>query len=181
MKYYIEYYCGSDIGINRKENQDNYICAGKSRTDESPVKGAFWTGFQVFGVFDGMGGEKCGREAAQIAADTAEGCSFKGDTEKKLIGFCELANDRICGFAEKHGISSMGTTAAMLCFAKNRIYICNIGDSRIYRISDGKITQLSVDHVVSYGTYKHKPPLSQNLGIPKEEMLIQPYISSDSY
>ena len=68
------------------------------------------------------------------------------------------------------------TTAAMLAFGKENVYSCNLGDSRIYQISsEGKLGQLSLDHVLGGGRFG-KPPLTQYLGIPEESMGLEPTI-----
>ncbi len=77
-----------------------------------------------------------------------------------------------------NGIKSMGTTVAMVRFSENEIEICNIGDSRIYFIDNRSITQLSVDHTVNIGLIKPRRVLTQHLGIPEEEMLIEPYCNT---
>ena len=68
----------------------------------------------------------------------------------------------------------------MLLFSKDEITLCNIGDSRVFRFADGELEQISKDHVVisAFGT---KPPLSQNLGIPPDQLLIEPYLSQGRY
>ena len=85
-------------------------------------------------------------------------------------------NDKICEEHEKDKCY-MGTPAAILYFYFEKVYICNVGDSRIYQIKNGNIMQLSKDHVVNIVNEKTKPALTQNLGIPEEEMKIEPYIS----
>ena len=74
----------------------------------------------------------------------------------------------------------MGTTAAMLLFSKKDITLCNIGDSKVFSFSEGELEQISKDHVVisAFGT---KPPLSQSLGIPPNELLIEPYLAQGRY
>ena len=67
----------------------------------------------------------------------------------------------------------MGTTAAILVFGKREIGLCNIGDSKIFRFAQNRLEQISVDHY-AVGVYGRKPPLSQNLGIPEKELLIDP-------
>ncbi len=137
-------------------------------------------GNAVAGVFDGMGGEECGETAAWIAARRAVGISAERDPLKELEDFCRDANDQICVWAEKHGIRSMGTTAAVLVFGRREIGLCNIGDSKIFRFSQNRLEQISVDHY-AVGIYGRKPPLSQNLGIPEKELLIDPYLAVGSY
>ena len=60
----------------------------------------------------------------------------------------------------------------------DQVYSCNLGDSRIYRVSpEGQIHQLSLDHVLGGGRFG-KPPLTQYLGIPEESMGLEPTITA---
>ena len=74
----------------------------------------------------------------------------------------------------------MGTTAAMLCFAKRRIVLCNIGDSKVFSITRRKIEQISMDHKAA-AAYGCKPAIFQYLGIPSEESRIEPYFAKGRY
>ena len=47
-------------------------------------------------------------------------------------------------------VRQMGTTMAALKFGRNYIFGMSLGDSRIYRLREGKLAQLSTDH-----TYRH--------------------------
>lgn len=185
MKYSVLVSCISHVGLHRKNNQDNFVCDHQFMHEEWKAE-AFPLNCAVqvrkpciIGLFDGMGGEECGEIASRIAAETASEYSIK-NPEDDLRDLCLVANQRICQYATSNGIGSMGTTAAMLVFDKQDITLCNIGDSKILRCSEEGLEQISVDHIVpiDYGT---KPPLSQNLGIPPEEMMIEPYISKGYY
>lgn len=114
--------------------------------------------------------------AARRAADGLPG----RDSVKALRELCRRANEDICFFAEKNGISSTGSTAALLAFAPGEIALCNIGDSRIFRCSGGVLEQISRDHL-SPAPFGTKAPLSQNLGIPPEELVIEPYLARGTY
>ena len=74
----------------------------------------------------------------------------------------------------------MGTTAALLVFGKTEIALCNIGDSKIFRFANDELEQISIDHY-SVAAHGLKPPLSQNLGIPITEMIIDPHVAKGSY
>lgn len=186
MKYIIEYSCVSHIGKLRGINQDNFICnyeymSPNTEYYEFPINGTvFPQDFAVFGVFDGMGGEECGEIAAFIAAETAAKIKFKDEPITQIRTFCKLANRKICDYAQDNSISSMGTTAAMLCFCEKEIVLCNVGDSKIFLFSEKNLEQISKDHITP-GPYGKKPALLQNLGIPETEMIIEPYISRGEY
>lgn len=130
----------------------------------------------LFGVFDGMGGEQRGEAASWIAAGTAAEWDATDDREE-IRKLCREMNRRICEFAAGNGLSSCGTTAAMLLVDGKKAIGCNLGDSRIYYLRNGFLTQLSEDHV--YPVYASgKPPLLQYLGIPESEMSIEPSLFS---
>lgn len=172
----VRYSVGSHVGLRRSINQDNYSVNGRIKHGEqhSSFCGVIEGFPALLAVFDGMGGEERGEEASLIAAKTAAEHRLAGDPEECLEALCFEANRRICRFADENGVFSMGTTAAMLGFDKDCVTVCNIGDSRIYRMIRGRLIQISEDHVsASFGG--RKPPLSQNLGIPEEELEIEPY------
>lgn len=186
MQYEIDYSCVSHVGKVRSMNQDNFICNGtymkpNSAKDMVSISGTASIKTAIlFGIFDGMGGEECGEIASYIAAKESSSTHIKKDAVHTLIDYCKQANDVICEYADNNSISSMGTTAAILLCSKSEITLCNIGDSKIFRFSEGNLEQISKDHIAisAYGT---KPPLSQNLGIPPESALIDPYLSQGGY
>ena len=186
MKYHISYACTSHVGHCRSMNQDNFICDGKYMDPEKepitfPLIGSLTPGVSpVIGIFDGMGGEACGEIASLLAASEAAKMAGTESPEKDLKALCQRINEKIYRYADENDTGSMGTTAALLSFADHKIALCNIGDSKIFRFSDQRLEQLSVDHV-AIGVFGRKPPLSQNLGIPPSEMLIDPYIAVGKY
>lgn len=186
MKYNVFYSCVSHVGKCRSTNQDNFICDGiymdeNEEAFDYPLTGFISSGHAtIIGIFDGMGGEERGEVAAFLAAKEASQISFTGNLRDDLLTFCRKANEKICHYAEENHIGSMGTTAAVLAFSTKKIALCNIGDSKIYRFADKKLQQLSYDHVVE-GNYRIKPPLSQCLGIPPSELVIDPYVALRQY
>ncbi len=186
MSYEIQYSCISHIGNVRKNNQDNYICDGHYIEDSKIQASCSVYGkvkiknHKIFGVFDGMGGEECGEVASCIAAKQALSLPIRKNDICLMNEYCEKTNQKICDYTKQHSISSMGTTAAMLLFSRRIITLCNIGDSKIYRFSNGKLEQISKDHI-SISAYGTKPPLSQNLGIPSNVLKIEPYLSQSRY
>lgn len=185
MNFDVEFVCLCNTGKVRKENQDNFWCMGKYL--ESNNNGLLLTETGVvpaaespaFAVFDGVGGEQFGEMAAYIAADEFNRMFMESDkknTERFLDSSCRAMNDRICRFADENGVFSMGTTAAIIMFEKTSAYICNLGDSRVYKFSKSSLVRLSQDHVATSLYGGRKPALAQYLGIPEEEFVINPYI-----
>lgn len=186
MQYCIRYSCVSHIGNVRKINQDNFICNGcYMEQDDKPFSFPLCGALPcrdpvVFGVFDGMGGEERGEVASFIAAENAAALEIGKDAVAALSQFCKKTNIDICDYASKNEISAMGTTAAMLAFTDDGITLCNIGDSKIFRFCNGILEQISKDHI-SVAAFGVKPPLSQNLGIPPDELIIDPYLARGPY
>ena len=186
MAYQIEYYFASHVGKCRKMNQDNFYCNGTSmhhvnRGTGGVRKGTVRSGENpVFAVFDGMGGEEQGEIAAYIAARQMGEFSFADGFQQGFFDFCAAANRKICDHTRENGISSMGTTAAILGFTEKDSCLCNIGDSKVFLFAEGVLTQISYDHV-GIAVFGKKPPLSQNLGIPEDEMIIEPYVAMGNY
>jgi protein phosphatase len=140
----------------------------------------------MFVVFDGMGGEKHGEIAAFLAAKTFDETRAKSkscrnsDIAAFLSETCKKMNAAVCEYSANNNTGSMGTTAAILAFDKQQVYICNIGDSRIFRFGGGALTKLSFDHVTPpRGSLK--PSLTQCLGIPESEFVIEPFITTSEY
>lgn len=186
MSYRIYYSCVSHIGLCRKMNQDNIICDGQYMQPVKDCTAFPLTGCvsssspSLFGIFDGMGGEERGEMAAFLAAKKASAAAIGDDAPESLARLCLEANEEICRYAQDRSLSAMGTTAAMLAFTEKGIALCNIGDSKIFRFSGGMLQQISQDHV-GVSVFGRKPPLSQNLGIPPSEMLIEPYLARGTY
>lgn len=186
MRYRINYSCVSEVGRIRTMNQDNFICDGCYMEEDSSQKPFSKNGSVIskdcslFGIFDGMGGEECGEVASLIAAREAVKLEGEDGGVELLSEYCRRANSAICCYADQNGVVAMGTTAAMLHFSKDEITLCNIGDSKIFRLSAGEIKQISTDHV-AISVYGRKPPLTQHLGLPEDFLIIEPYFSHGGY
>lgn len=186
MHYKIHYSCLTHIGNIRRINQDNFICDGQYlNTSDAPMtfplRGTKNSDdMPIFGIFDGMGGEECGEIAAFIASKKAAEIQVGDDVAADLFRFCYKANEDICDYAIQNNVSAMGTTAALLAFTDKKITLCNIGDSKIFRFCNGILEQISQDHI-TVSAFGIKPPLSQNLGIPPDELIIDPYLAQGDY
>lgn len=68
----------------------------------------------------------------------------------------------------------------MLLFTENEIVMCNIGDSKVFRYDSRKLEQISEDDYAP-AAFGRKPPLSQNLGIPADELMLEPHLARGYY
>lgn len=188
MSFRFEAACGCDTGKVRMNNEDNLCFAGECLEPENNglqeilfAEGRITT--NVCGaIFDGMGGENFGEEASAAAAfgflkKTALwwiAClTGKPGYLKNLV---LSLNDTVVAKKRRLHTNRMGTTMVAILLGRRYAYFCNIGDSRAYLFREGKLTQLSQDHVeVIPG--RIKTPLTQHLGIEPEYMQVEPYIT----
>ena len=187
MAYQIEYAYTCHIGKIRNNNEDNFWCCGDRLEAKNQGMSHIRSGCRkqseipLLAVFDGMGGESCGEMAAFLASRSCEQHYKKeknkiyDQPEEFLNELCEEMNQAICNYGDENKINSMGTTAALIVFAENSVYSCNLGDSRIYKTDNEKFYQLSVDHVLGRSLFG-KPPLTQYLGMAEENMKLEPSI-----
>ncbi len=138
----------SDVGIDKQVNQDSFVY-------KVVETGDFCCG--IFAVADGVGGLEKGEVASSIAISCINKWwenDFKSNVSdldfliKSLIQTIKDANDQIKKLADAKSIK-MATTLSVLFLYKDSYFIINVGDSRIYKISNffsGRITQLTQDH-----------------------------------
>lgn len=139
----------TDVGKRRSANQDSFIIDQRSPSTLLAV------------VCDGMGGAAGGLEASSIACSV-----FSDSVEEDLTvleergreitpELCERIMRRGVDFAnsavarraaEDSGLAGMGTTLVAALVLDGRIYVANVGDSRLYSVTDGVASQITHDH-----------------------------------
>jgi PPM family protein phosphatase len=107
---------------------------------------------------DGMGGHKAGEVASEMAVRSiaqsfdreTPGHAFEDTAaESLLVSAVERANDEIfrAAFLERR-YRGMGTTVVAALWHGARLTIAHVGDSRAYRLREGKLALLTRDHTV---------------------------------
>lgn len=184
MKPVIQAACGCNVGKIRKNNEDNFYFDGSYLPqDNSGLSGIIHLDTRLKGslslaVFDGMGGENFGEVASFRAARAMASGKPAGllvPRQSYLEKLTLALNDAVVAAKKEHCTEHMGTTLVMLHIASRYGYVCNVGDSRAYRLRGEALLQLSQDHVMKRPG-KSKAPLTQHLGIDPEEMLLEPHI-----
>jgi protein phosphatase len=108
----------------------------------------------LFVVADGMGGHAAGEVASEMAVQIvareltgAVNQTSVSEIADKLAQALKRANvaiyERTIAEVDKQG---MGTTASVLMLSAGRYLIGQVGDSRVYLLRDGALTQLTKDH-----------------------------------
>ncbi len=193
MAYRIEAACGCNIGLRRTNNEDNFIFDNRILPKVNKgLKASVVTEQElrrelIYGVFDGMGGESYGEEASFLAAATAKNsekllADFIYPPKKYLTDLIAQMNEEVCRKSEALGSGRMGSTAVLLYLNERFAYICNVGDSRAFRLHRDGLQQISQDHtdaafLAAQGVVGRKPSLTQHLGIWPEEMILEPYVA----
>ncbi|MFC5930631.1 serine/threonine-protein phosphatase [Cryobacterium melibiosiphilum] len=110
-----------------------------------------YAGHSLFVVADGMGGHAGGDVASSIAtkriieADTRY--LSAQEAEFALRAALVAANSELAETVFEHAeLTGMGTTVSALVVLENEVAIAHIGDSRIYLLRDGELSQITTDH-----------------------------------
>jgi type VI secretion system protein ImpM len=123
------------IGAVRRVNQDAYL----ERTDVG-----LWV------VADGVGGQQDGEVASRMVCDALGGFAPHASFEDMIDGTRErlhAVNDQLVRAATRpeHPVTS-GSTVVALMARGTRCAVLWAGDSRVYRLRDGRMEQLTRDH-----------------------------------
>ncbi|GAB3127735.1 PP2C family protein-serine/threonine phosphatase [Glaciibacter psychrotolerans] len=110
-----------------------------------------YAGHTLFVVADGMGGHAGGDVASAITtkrvmqADVAY--TSAQDAEFALQSALIAANAQLAETVFEHTeLTGMGTTVSAMIVLDDQVVIAHIGDSRIYLLRDGELSQITVDH-----------------------------------
>lgn len=138
-------YGKSDTGKVRRRNEDSFKI---SECDE-------WVSAVVC---DGMGGANGGSIASELAlcvyADTLfkeigkSGADLTGQIIKNsMLSAVAAANGAVRERAEKKTeLKGMGTTLVAAFVWRDKAYVVNVGDSRLYKLQGGVLSQVTKDH-----------------------------------
>lgn len=148
----------TDIGRTRDNNEDNFFIS-----DSEPL----------CVVADGMGGHSSGEVASALAIRTIREYyerthadpaveqqlrqrmpvwPFKRRApehveQRRLVQAVMLANEVVHSFAQRRDeYRGMGTTIVGSYFIDTGMYLVHIGDSRAYRVRDGRMDRITRDH-----------------------------------
>lgn len=125
----------TDVGLKRKANEDSYL-----------------SGFPVFAVADGMGGHDAGDLASQAVVQQLASLVGQSDVgAEQLADVLERAQAAVGLIADETERGAGSTLTGVIVTMQNGAphwLVFNVGDSRVYRLRDGELVQLTVDHSV---------------------------------
>lgn len=149
----------TDTGTVRSNNEDAFLLYNLER-DEKLRPGGSESSTDGKGsliiVSDGMGGANAGEVASNIAIQTLieeiknhcpeDPAKASQSTLRVLEDAIQCAHDNILKASlddpDKHG---MGATLTILWLARDKAWLGQVGDSRLYRLTQKEILQLSKD------------------------------------
>lgn len=136
MDLKVGYVCDRGLSPKRPVNQDRFLAI--------PERG-------LFAVFDGVGGQRAGEVASQTAAETIEEAlthnPAAGASEELIRRAIDFANRDVFELAESDpAYKTMATTVALIHVDGNSVTVAHVGDSRVYRLEDGRFYRETVDH-----------------------------------
>ncbi len=149
-----EMYAASSIGRARKTQEDAVLLMTHPKNPK----------FKMMVVADGMGGMKSGEIASDMTVEeikkwfeTLDPSFYENSKalQKEYIEELRKINQKIYSRLHRDG----GTTFVGAIVAENETVMVNIGDSRGYMLSDGKLIQITKDQTPTELIYR----------IPKEE------------
>ena len=190
----IQYAVMCFTGKVRNNNEDNfYIDSRRLPMDNNGlreiVSGTFTVGpdnCRVAAVFDGVGGGSAGELASFIGAETlwheeTQFSSASALSQEEAAEICRHLNAAVCAEAEKKKFSSIGSTMTAAFFTPSGILSANLGDSQGFAVTTEGIRMVTQMHVLEEIYTRSKPPIFQYLGVPEDEMLLDPYLERLSY
>lgn len=145
----LEFAGETNVGMKRTHNEDNY---------------AIFDEENLVIVADGMGGHASGEVASKMAVDALREFfdatskdpeatwpykmdKHRGYEENRLVTGIKLANLRIFESAQRDPkFRGMGTTVVSVIATREGIHIAHVGDSRVYRLRDHQLEQMTEDH-----------------------------------
>jgi PPM family protein phosphatase len=128
-------------GNFRENNEDAYVVDPRGR---------------FFIVADGMGGQSAGEKASALAielvprrleqtVDFEKSCP--DDVSRRIDEAVAFANGEIMALSNLDSeYLNMGTTLVFMMIVAGKLFVGNVGDSRVYRWRAGQIEQLTKDH-----------------------------------
>lgn len=148
-------YAYSHIGNSREKHEDNYLLGEQyllpeqitvmSQNRKLIINQIELDNDYCVAVSDGMGGYECGEVASLLTVQYL--ASHKEEAIKDISGLIPRLNEYICSEARKKAETrNMGATLCGIISANDKVKCFNVGDSRMYQYTAGKLRQITVDN-----------------------------------
>jgi protein phosphatase len=132
----------TDVGLMREHNEDSIL----------------WdTDLGLALLADGMGGHNAGEVASALAVEHIRRAlreRLLSNDKETMAEYASVVRDAV-EFANSYifdqsqtqiECAGMGTTLALMLLVDSRVIVAHVGDSRIYRLRNNELTQITSDH-----------------------------------
>ena len=145
---------GQATDTGKRERNEDYCGAVTPVAEQLETKGA------LLAVADGVGGNAGGREASEMTVRGVLSDYYATpDTWETIAALDKVltALNRwvVSQAARQRDMAGMATTLSLLVLRGKRYVLAHVGDSRIYRLRDGALLQLTTDHVWDRPDMRH--------------------------
>lgn len=145
-------FCATDKGLAREHNEDAFVFDAYAAQS-----GQFQKEFEqetfLAAVADGVGGNDAGEIASMLCAKALSDLTLPVSAEG-LNDVVQSINREIIRLSEeKPAQKEMATTVAGIAASGGRLYVFNVGDSRVYRYRNGVLVQITTDDTLVQSLY----------------------------
>lgn len=157
----------TDTGMRRSNNQDSHSVVRASNAEVWRQRG------HLYMVADGMGAHAVGELASKMACDNIPHNYTKTKTttpsEAITKAYREVGTLIHSRATANRDFQGMGTTCSTLLLLPEGALIAHVGDSRVYRIRNNRVDQLSFDHSLVWELVRRNHLSSEhaNVAVPK--------------
>lgn len=144
-------------------------------------------------VADGMGGMSHGGEASHLTVKIYLQCYMEKLFDEAIPAAMSRAlneaNQAVVNLSQEVGEENVGTTLVAAVVHDNALHWVSVGDSRLYLLRQGRLTQLTQDHVLAVEldrdaanglisladaqSHPERPALTSYLGLPELDLIDQ--------
>ena len=136
----IQFAAATDVGRLRPNNEDAILIDAA---------------LGVAALADGMGGYNAGEVASRLCCETVvqslreHAALWHDDPRRALLQAIRQANRRVYEEARTHpALRGMATTVVVAGWRDGQLIVAHVGDSRLYRLRQGLLAQLTRDHTL---------------------------------
>ncbi len=132
-------------------NTEAYGCSHVGQRAKNEDAFCYDTDLGLYVVADGIGGYPGGDIASHLVVETILDFFNRHDRQddrdvESLLGMAIRLASREVNHRQIGHLAYMGSTVAVMLRRHQRVWIAHVGDSRVYRLRQGKLEQLTQDH-----------------------------------
>lgn len=145
---------GQSSQTGPRDRNEDYVGVVTPENEQLAVKGA------IVAIADGVGGNAGGREAAEMTVRSVLSDYYATpdtwEAHAALDKVLSAANRWVLSQSMNHRyLAGMATTLSLLVLRGQRYYLAHVGDTRIYQLRQGRLEQLTTDHVWDRPDMRH--------------------------